>query len=241
MKSIGFKLVGVAVFCCASFAQGAVTWTNIVAGKDNPPWEPKWGGSLGYEASGSCVSQASMSLHALQAVVYTNGTFTFYCRTASGNKGTLHAWMAKADAAYGYDSNITNIERDVVAGSTWTKVKLVVPSGHDTCYIRISNWTKGEAIYIDKMTWKPGASSAEPTEEDARNFTEMSVDGNALSLAFEPDAEFAYNLRGTNDLSAARSLWPVLLTTNGAEKISILLPVEAARPCMFYYLETISK
>ena len=32
MKSIGFKLVGVAAFCCALFAQGAVTWTNIVAG-----------------------------------------------------------------------------------------------------------------------------------------------------------------------------------------------------------------
>ena len=32
MKSIGFKLVGAAAFCCALFAQGAVTWRNVGAG-----------------------------------------------------------------------------------------------------------------------------------------------------------------------------------------------------------------
>ena len=32
MKSIGFKLVGVAAFCCALFAQGAITWRNVGAG-----------------------------------------------------------------------------------------------------------------------------------------------------------------------------------------------------------------
>ena len=32
MKSIGFKLVGVAAFCCALFAQGAVTWQTVASG-----------------------------------------------------------------------------------------------------------------------------------------------------------------------------------------------------------------
>ena len=217
-----------------------LTWENYNITGNTAYWLAEWGPTLGYESSGSCVSQNSQALRALQASVTTNGTFTFYCKMASGNAGTLRIWVDQTPDSY-KNANLYKEEIAVAGGSNWTKVKVVLKPGYNIYYVSIANWTNGETIYIDKMTWTPGATSAEPTEEDARNFTEMSVGGGALSLAFEPDAEFAYNLRGTNDLTAALSLWPVLLTTNGSEKISILLPVETAKPCMFYYLETISK
>lgn len=94
-------------------------------------------------------------------------------------------------------------------------------------------------MYIDQMTWTPAGEIVEPTEEDAREITDFSFDGSSMSITFtNADERFSYNLRGTNDLTAALSLWPVLWTTNGTGTITIEPPVDPAEPKMFFYLET---
>lgn len=219
-------------------------WNNHVGGIEAPIWIAEDGAGLGYNSSGSQVSQAYRSPHSLQSAVSTNGTMSFYCKTESGSAGAFRIWIAQnADDPF-QGQNVHNLytnEVQLAAGGAWTKIEFEVPQNAEVLYVNIANRTDGDKLCIDMMTWNPAGSHVEPTEEDARNFTEMSIDDGRLSLAFTPDSRFAYSLHGTNDLSVARALWPVILTTNGTDVITIELPVESSKPCMFYYLETISK
>ena len=228
-------------------------WTNRVLNTGNPVWIDEWSAGLGYQESGSQVSQELLLKDPLgnpmQAAVSTNGTMSFYCRMASGNSGLLRIWVAEED-----DWNFNNVnnsyaaEVSVAAGDVWTKIEFDVPQTDYTIrYVNIASRESSEErdsaekLCIDQMTWSPEGSHIEPTEKDVRNFTSMMFGDGGLSLAFSPDSRFAYNLHGTNDLTAARLSWPVLLTTNGTDAITIIQPVDPAQPCMFYYLETIAK
>ena len=212
-------------------------------------WIDRWGSEFGYESSGSCVSQENRSGQGLQVGVSTNGTLSFYCKMESGNEGVIRFWIASLDnnefaeaAAYDTTQNITNQEVQVAGGGGWTKIELNVPSCDTTNYVNIANRRlNDDTLYIDMMTWTPAGSSIEPTEKDAVVFSGMTIDNGSFSLTFTPNPSFAYNLHGTNELTAALSLWPVILTTNGTEEISITLPVKATEPKMFYYMETTAK
>ena len=211
-------------------------------------WIDRWGSGLGYESSGSCASQQDRSGQGLQVGVSTNGTLSFYCRTESGNAGEARIWIASYDnnefadkAAYNNEKNIYADQVQVAAGDGWTKIELEVPQCNTTNYVNIANRTSYDTLCIDMMKWTPAGSPVEPTDDDAAVITDLAVGDGGFSFAFVPDSRFAYRLHGTNDLTAALSLWPVIFTTNGSEKISFTLPVEASEPKMFYYLETTAK
>jgi hypothetical protein len=136
-------------------------------------------------------------------------------------------------------------EKTIDAGSGWTAIEFEVEetwlTTGDVFYVKIANWTSNDTLCIDMMTWTPAGSHVEPTDDDAAVITDLAVGDGGFSFAFMPDPRFAYRLHGTNELTAALSQWPVILTTNGSEKISFTLPVEASEPKMFYYLETTAK
>ena len=222
-------------------------WKSQESNSGNP-WIDRWGTGLGYENSGSCASQEDRSGKGLQVGVSTNGTLSFYCRTESGDAGLARIWIASYDkdefaegAAYNNVYNIYTNEVAVTAGDGWTKIELEVPQCNTTNYVNIANRTRNDTLFIDMMTWTPGGSPIEPTDNDAAVITNLTVGVGGFSFAFTPDPRFAYKLHGTNELTVVRTLWPVLLTTNGSEKISFTLPIEATEPKMFYYLETIAK
>ena len=117
-----------------------------------------------------------------------------------------------------------------------------MPQGSFTNYVNIANRTQNAKLCIDMMKWTPaGSPPVEPTDDDAADISDLAVGDGGFSFAFVPDPRFAYKLHGTNDLTVALSLWPVVLTTNGSEKISFTLPIKASEPKMFYYLETTAK
>ena len=92
------------------------------------------------------------------------------------------------------------------------------------------------------MTWVPEGLNPEPTAKDARDISSVSFSSGRLAMTFtDADERFDYQIRGTNDPSVARSLWPVLLTTNGVGTITVEPPVDSEGRQMFYYLQTIGK
>ena len=176
----------------------------------------------------------------MQAAVTTNGTMSFYCKIESGNSGSVRIWVTEdSQAAYdaktpdGKSSNSYTNEVYIAEGADWTRVPFNVEQNSDISYVNIANRTRGEKLCIDMMTWTPGGSPAV--------IADLTVGVGGFSFAFMPDPRFAYKLHGTNELTVVRTLWPVLLSTNGSEKISFTLPIEATEPKMFYYLETIAK
>lgn len=87
-----------------------------------------------------------------------------------------------------------------------------------------------------------GNAGVEPTEADRRDIASVTMENGELAITFKnADNRFAYSLHGTNDLTAARTLWPVLFTTNGTDTITIKPEVKADEPKFFYYLEVHSK
>ena len=104
------------------------------------------------------------------------------------------------------------------------------------------NESATDTIYIDRMTWTPKGAVVEPTDEDAREISSISLSGGVPSLTFtNADERFAYNLRGTNELVKPLSLWPILWTTNGTGVITIAPPAAPSEKKFFYYLETIAR
>ena len=222
----------------------------------NLNWEvdgAKWGAfydqEAGYEHSGSCVTNAAgfPTLDWLYTQVETSGTLSFRTTCRGANSAELEFNQSAQRGTGGVSTNI------IVTNSTeWQLHSLSVEKlGNETnawyLVFRPKQLQPG-VIYIDQMTWTPeGAdklksSKTKPSKEDARDISGISFAGGTLALTFtNADERFSYQLHGTNDPSAARSLWPVLWTTNGVGTITIEPPVDSEGRQMFYYLQTIGK
>ena len=104
MKSIGFKLVGVAAFCCALFAQGAVTWQTVASGTtktitcgssaSSSASNPNQGGGEGFNLccdGGVTVALADGTSGAgcrfFSSIIATNGTAPVVTLDLSGLNG----------------------------------------------------------------------------------------------------------------------------------------------------------
>ena len=216
-------------------------------------WDVETGADLGYNKSGSMVSQAGLSAKSLQAVVTTNGTFKFRCRIDSGEAGKMHIWAASGNGAsnvtYTSDRALNKKEIEVAASpdGSWQEISYKVETAGEPLYVNVSNWTTGNEISnklcIDHMEWIPEGSDVpvEPGPGDEREFSTLACSGDSLFLSFpNADDRFSYVLRGTNDLVAPMP-WPALFSTNGTGSITIETKILPGVPCMFYYLETTTK
>ena len=182
----------------------------------------------------------------MTTVVTNSGTLAFWYKTAQGN-ASLYYFSSQS----GEDPSDTPTE--TFPGCTeWSKVSIYIeilkgqgygPSRTITLRPEYPpEITDEDTIYIDRMTWTPEGSAIEPTPEDARDISGISFDGGVLSLVFtNADERFTYNLRGTNELGAALSLWPVVWSTNGVGRITIVPEIDPAQSQFFYYLETATK
>lgn len=220
-----------------------LNWTNIIAGTSLlSEWTPFYGSEVGYN-SDSCVTNVYSSAR-LAANVETNGTLSFFAKCANPSSKS-------ATFTFGQDEDQKNIRETtnlvIAVDGEWHPFTIRVEKRSDAAqwWLVLQNLVPGNTrsvVYIDRMTWTPDGSSVEPGEEDARDISGISFDGGDLSLVFtNADERFNYNLRGTNDLAAALSLWPVLWTTNGTGTITITPVVKPDEPKFFYYLETTAK
>ena len=194
-------------------------------------WGAAHAAGIGYE-SDSCVTNVNKSNAYLYTDVATNGTLTFYskCAGGAGNTVTLRCRHGATVGA----GTVTN----VTVTTDWQLVSLDIEKPGS---VTLETYQGYSVVYIDQMTWKP-ASKTKPSKKDARDISGISFSGGTLSLTFtNADERFDYQLRGTNDPSVARSLWPVLWTTNGVGTITIEPPVDSEGRKMFYYLQTIGK
>ena len=204
-------------------------------------WGTFYDTEAGYNPSGSCVTNAEYSQSYLYASVPTNGTLTFYAKCDEGGK------VVQLNSYQGVTYlGVDPVPKDVKADGNWHSVTVDVVKAGSPWQIAIKY--TGSIMYIDQMTWTPeGAdesksSKTKPTKKDARDISGISFAGGTLALTFtNADERFSYQLHGTNDPSAARSLWPVLWTTNGVGTITIEPPVDSEGRQMFYYLQTIGK
>ena len=184
----------------------------------------------------SCVwHHETNDVHRLMTTVLTNGVLSFMCKVKPTTDDDSDRYIRVENAgASAYTSVVVRADND------WHEVTLEIAAGEVALY----KGTTGDRfeVYIDQMTWTPEGAESEPTEADARDISGISFSDGALSLTFtNADERFSYQLRGTNDLLAVRSLWPVLLTTNGVGTITVEMPVDPEEPQMFYYLRTIGK
>ena len=221
-----------------------LAWGNVEDESHDECW--KVVRDVGY-GTDSCVAQTGLQsakeFWEMSTSVTNSGTLTFWWKTSGGN-ASLNYYSTQGNRP-------SVVDTDYVGSTEWTKLSLYVEVltglGYNP-YRTVSlspasgNHSPAETIYIDRMTWTPDGSSAEPTEEDARDISGISFDGGVLSLSFKnADERFSYNLRGTNDLVAPLALWPVLWTTNGTGSITITPPSVPSAPQFFYYLETTAK
>ncbi len=201
------------------------------------PWGAAYAAGIGCE-SDSCVTNVDYSEAYLYASVPTNGTLTFYARCYGGGEVGLRCSQGRNVD----DKNATNVS--VKADGEWQMVTIGIEKQGSPWNVALK-YPGSSTIYIDQMTWTPeGAdkSKAKPTKKDARDISSVSFSSGRLALTFtNADERFDYQLRGTNDPSVARSLWPVLLTTNGVGTITVEPPVDSEGRQMFYYLQTIGK
>ena len=207
-------------------------------------WIDEWDAGLGYNQSGSMASQANWSSRSLQASVETNGTFRFKCRMNSGEAGTLRVWTSEwSSEPYDSEKVLYKSEIGIEASGSWQAVEFSVTYKGKPLYVNLANKTLNKKICIDDMKWIPEGSDVpvEPGPGDEREFSTLACSGDSLFLSF-PDADdrFSYVLRGTNDLVAPMP-WPALFSTNGTGSITIETKILPGVPCMFYYLETMSK
>ena len=122
----------------------------------------------------------------------------------------------------------------------WRLVQIQVPGGNHSLYFNSFSDTDADGrLYLDKIIW---TTVIEPTEADRRDISAVTMENGELAISFEnADSRFAYSLHGTNDLTAARALWPVLFTTNDTGTITIRPEVKPDEKQFFYYLEVHSK
>ena len=221
-------------------------WSNQVSTAVGTVWTDEWGPNLGYNQSGSMVSQGNASYKSLQACVETNGTFKFKCWVDSGEAGTLLVWTAWDNGiSYGGKGafNKKQLDIDALSDGNWQDISYAVETTGEPLYVNISNGTLNKKLCIDHMEWIPEGSDVpvEPGPGDEREFSTLVCSGASLFLSFpNADDRFSYVLRGTNDLVAPMP-WPALFSTNGTGSITIETKILPGVPCMFYYLETTAK
>ena len=222
----------------------AMHCTNLIWKSDRPVasgmvyWGAAYAAKIGLD-SDSCVTNIESSQAYLYASVPTNGTLTFYARCDVGEAILRCSQSVNVDVEY----SATNVS--VTANDDWQLVSIDIAKFGSPWNVVLKYNMGSSTIYIDQMTWTPeGADKAKtkPSKKDARDISSVSFSSGRLALTFtNADERFDYQLRGTNDPSVARSLWPVLLTTNGVGTIMVEPPVDSEGRQMFYYLQTIGK
>lgn len=154
-------------------------------------------------------------------------------------ESNLHLISLVGSSTQVYD--IGNYGSDV--GDGWMRVDHTIESAgdHTVSWYSLSK-DPADYLLIDKVEWKPAGWVDEPTAADRRDISAVTIENGKLAISFEnADSRFAYSLHGTNDLTAARALWPVLFTTNDTGTITIKPEVKADEKQFFYYLEVHSK
>lgn len=175
---------------------------------------------------------------AMSVTVNGPGTFSFVWKAA----GETDNFMAAID---GTGPDLMSEWGGVDAGEGWKRIESKFESAgdHEIIWYSVADDPTVDYLLVDQVEWKPAGWVDEPTEADRRDISAVTMENGELAVSFgNSDSRFAYSLHGTNDLTAARALWPVILTTNGTdEAITIKPEVRADEKKFFYYLEVHSK
>lgn len=199
-----------------------------------------WGVLSDFEGVARCVYHNKSNIRdksPLEAKIYSSGTLSF--RYFGFDKTPLEVSCGMV---------MTNLESMLVPNQ-WNDVHLniTLPDGLSESMISIVHDDEREKIYIADLTWTPGEGPQPgPVPGPALKGMSTLIDdlqNPFLFLSYVADDQFDYRLLGTNELSAPMP-WPVVFEafkTNIEGTAGFAIPINAAKPNMFYCIETLQK
>ena len=207
-------------------------------------WTPKFQTGVGYNTD-SCVLTTNVLAYMI-AEVKTNGVLRFMWKGGQVTGPTVVRYdnAQTAPSKYTEIKQLTCSESDV-DNERWVDSGDIVidKSWIENGRLRIGLRSPvGNRNFVDQMTWTPEGYSIEPTEEDKPVISgfESATSGFTLRISNASD-DFAYQILGTNDLTAT-SDWPVVETLTGAQMDNgYEIDIDADEPQMFYKVKVIAK